>query len=143
MFVKYTHGPPRQMDTCLAYSGHSTPYVTCPQPWAHSSASCWPLPLDSVAPALGSGPAHVRCSERLLTGVGSMPSSFATWAFCTASNDVYEQGCYFFVISLDAWPIPLLFFCEQGISCGTLRGMKIKPGSMGKAIPPYDIQVWW
>ncbi|XP_068380574.1 acyl-coenzyme A synthetase ACSM1, mitochondrial-like isoform X3 [Eschrichtius robustus] len=29
----------------------------------------------------------------------------------------------------------------QGISCGTLRGMKIKPGSMGKAIPPYDIQI--
>ncbi|XP_032460700.1 acyl-coenzyme A synthetase ACSM1, mitochondrial isoform X3 [Phocoena sinus] len=30
---------------------------------------------------------------------------------------------------------------ETGISCGTLRGMKIKPGSMGKAIPPYDIQI--
>lgn len=30
---------------------------------------------------------------------------------------------------------------ETGIACGTLRGMKIKPGSMGKAIPPFDIQV--
>nr|Q9BEA2.2 RecName: Full=Acyl-coenzyme A synthetase ACSM1, mitochondrial; AltName: Full=Acyl-CoA synthetase medium-chain family member 1; AltName: Full=Benzoate--CoA ligase; AltName: Full=Butyrate--CoA ligase 1; AltName: Full=Butyryl-coenzyme A synthetase 1; AltName: Full=Lipoate-activating enzyme; AltName: Full=Middle-chain acyl-CoA synthetase 1; AltName: Full=XL-III; AltName: Full=Xenobiotic/medium-chain fatty acid:CoA ligase XL-3; Short=XM-ligase 3; Flags: Precursor [Bos taurus]AAD39140.1 xenobiotic/me len=30
---------------------------------------------------------------------------------------------------------------ETGISCGTLRGMKIKPGSMGKAIPPFDIQI--
>lgn len=48
-----------------------------------------------------------------------------------------------FVISLDSWPTPVLFFCKQGISCGTLRGMKIKPGSMGKAIPPFDIQVWW
>lgn len=30
---------------------------------------------------------------------------------------------------------------ETGITCGTLRGMKNKPGSMGKAIPPYDIQI--
>ncbi|XP_059753951.1 acyl-coenzyme A synthetase ACSM1, mitochondrial-like isoform X3 [Balaenoptera ricei] len=30
---------------------------------------------------------------------------------------------------------------ETGTTCGTLRGMKIKPGSMGKAIPPYDIQI--
>ncbi|XP_057605672.1 acyl-coenzyme A synthetase ACSM1, mitochondrial isoform X2 [Hippopotamus amphibius kiboko] len=30
---------------------------------------------------------------------------------------------------------------ETGVTCGTLRGMKIKPGSMGKAIPPYDIQI--
>ncbi|XP_024600091.1 acyl-coenzyme A synthetase ACSM1, mitochondrial [Neophocaena asiaeorientalis asiaeorientalis] len=45
------------------------------------------------------------------------------------------------MISLDASPTPVLFFREQGISCGTLRGMKIKPGSMGKAIPPYDIQI--
>nr|XP_008541280.1 PREDICTED: acyl-coenzyme A synthetase ACSM1, mitochondrial-like [Equus przewalskii] len=30
---------------------------------------------------------------------------------------------------------------ETGITCGILRGMKIKPGSMGKAIPPFDIQI--
>ncbi|VFV43157.1 acyl-coenzyme a synthetase [Lynx pardinus] len=30
---------------------------------------------------------------------------------------------------------------ETGISCGTLRGMKIKPGSMGTSIPPFDIQI--
>ncbi|XP_039081213.1 acyl-coenzyme A synthetase ACSM1, mitochondrial-like isoform X1 [Hyaena hyaena] len=30
---------------------------------------------------------------------------------------------------------------ETGISCGTLRGMKIKPGSMGKSILPFDIQI--
>ncbi|XP_029805589.1 acyl-coenzyme A synthetase ACSM1, mitochondrial isoform X4 [Suricata suricatta] len=29
---------------------------------------------------------------------------------------------------------------ETGIACGTLRGMKIKPGSMGKSISPLDIQ---
>ncbi|XP_029805587.1 acyl-coenzyme A synthetase ACSM1, mitochondrial isoform X2 [Suricata suricatta] len=29
----------------------------------------------------------------------------------------------------------------QGIACGTLRGMKIKPGSMGKSISPLDIQI--
>ncbi|XP_077619202.1 acyl-coenzyme A synthetase ACSM1, mitochondrial-like [Crocuta crocuta] len=30
---------------------------------------------------------------------------------------------------------------ETGISCGTLWGMKIKPGSMGKSILPFDIQI--
>ncbi|XP_026375991.1 acyl-coenzyme A synthetase ACSM1, mitochondrial [Ursus americanus] len=30
---------------------------------------------------------------------------------------------------------------ETGISCGTPQGMKIKPGSMGKSIPPFDIQI--
>ncbi|XP_075384475.1 acyl-coenzyme A synthetase ACSM1, mitochondrial [Tenrec ecaudatus] len=30
---------------------------------------------------------------------------------------------------------------ETGILCATLRGMKIKPGSMGKAILPFDIQI--
>uniref|UniRef100_A0A8C4M3M0 medium-chain acyl-CoA ligase n=1 Tax=Equus asinus asinus TaxID=83772 RepID=A0A8C4M3M0_EQUAS len=30
---------------------------------------------------------------------------------------------------------------ETGITCGILRGMKIKPGSMGKAIPPFDVQI--
>lgn len=24
-----------------------------------------------------------------------------------------------------------------------MKGMKIKPGSLGKAAPPYDVQVWW
>ncbi|KAM7148819.1 acyl-coenzyme A synthetase ACSM1, mitochondrial isoform 1-T2 [Molossus nigricans] len=30
---------------------------------------------------------------------------------------------------------------ETGLTCGTFRGMKIKPGSMGKAIPPFDVQI--
>ncbi|KAL8175461.1 UNVERIFIED_CONTAM: Acyl-coenzyme A synthetase acsm3, mitochondrial [Gekko kuhli] len=30
---------------------------------------------------------------------------------------------------------------ETGIICATLRGMKIKPGSMGKACVPYDVQI--
>ncbi|XP_006892715.1 PREDICTED: acyl-coenzyme A synthetase ACSM1, mitochondrial-like [Elephantulus edwardii] len=30
---------------------------------------------------------------------------------------------------------------ETGITCGVLRGMKIKPGSLGKAILPYDVQI--
>ncbi|XP_064448767.1 acyl-coenzyme A synthetase ACSM1, mitochondrial-like isoform X12 [Mirounga angustirostris] len=28
----------------------------------------------------------------------------------------------------------------QGVSCVTLRGMKIKPGSIGKGIPSFDVQ---
>ncbi|KAF3817372.1 hypothetical protein GH733_014675 [Mirounga leonina] len=31
---------------------------------------------------------------------------------------------------------------ETGVSCVTLRGMKIKPGSIGKGIPSFDVQVW-
>nr|XP_056722189.1 acyl-coenzyme A synthetase ACSM5, mitochondrial-like [Euleptes europaea] len=30
---------------------------------------------------------------------------------------------------------------ETGMTCSTLRGMKIKPGSMGKACAPYDVQI--
>ncbi|XP_049760867.1 acyl-coenzyme A synthetase ACSM1, mitochondrial isoform X1 [Elephas maximus indicus] len=30
---------------------------------------------------------------------------------------------------------------ETGILCGVLRGMKIKPGSLGKAISPFDVQI--
>ncbi|XP_044088961.1 acyl-coenzyme A synthetase ACSM1, mitochondrial [Neovison vison] len=30
---------------------------------------------------------------------------------------------------------------ETGICCSTLRGMKIKPGSMGKSVPPFDVQI--
>ncbi|XP_060116902.1 acyl-coenzyme A synthetase ACSM4, mitochondrial-like [Heteronotia binoei] len=30
---------------------------------------------------------------------------------------------------------------ETGMICATLRGMKIKPGSMGKASKPYDVQI--
>ncbi|XP_055994864.1 acyl-coenzyme A synthetase ACSM1, mitochondrial [Sorex fumeus] len=30
---------------------------------------------------------------------------------------------------------------ETGISCGVLRGMKSKPGSMGKSLLPYDVQI--
>ncbi|XP_014652677.1 PREDICTED: acyl-coenzyme A synthetase ACSM1, mitochondrial [Ceratotherium simum simum] len=30
---------------------------------------------------------------------------------------------------------------ETGITCGNLRGVTIKPGSMGKAIPPFDVQI--
>lgn len=30
---------------------------------------------------------------------------------------------------------------ETGICCATLRGMKVKPGSMGKGIPPFDVQI--
>nr|KAF6354190.1 acyl-CoA synthetase medium chain family member 1 [Myotis myotis] len=30
---------------------------------------------------------------------------------------------------------------ETGLTCGTLRGSQVKPGSMGKAIPPFDVQV--
>ncbi|XP_036135877.1 acyl-coenzyme A synthetase ACSM1, mitochondrial-like [Molossus molossus] len=30
---------------------------------------------------------------------------------------------------------------ETGLACGTFRGMKIKPGSMGKAIPPFEVQI--
>lgn len=30
---------------------------------------------------------------------------------------------------------------ETGICCSTLRGMKIKPGSMGKSMPPFDVQI--
>ncbi|TKC33452.1 hypothetical protein EI555_011454, partial [Monodon monoceros] len=62
---------------------------------------------------------------------------------CFAAPSVFRMILQQNSTSLDASPTPVLFFCEQGISCGTLRGMKIKPGSMGKAIPPYDIQVWW
>ncbi|XP_071067459.1 acyl-coenzyme A synthetase ACSM1, mitochondrial-like isoform X3 [Dasypus novemcinctus] len=29
----------------------------------------------------------------------------------------------------------------QGLTCAFYRGMKIKPGSMGKAIPPFDTQI--
>ncbi|XP_045428425.1 acyl-coenzyme A synthetase ACSM1, mitochondrial isoform X2 [Pipistrellus kuhlii] len=30
---------------------------------------------------------------------------------------------------------------ETGITCGTARGSQVKTGSMGKAIPPFDVQV--
>ncbi|XP_006876036.1 PREDICTED: acyl-coenzyme A synthetase ACSM1, mitochondrial-like [Chrysochloris asiatica] len=30
---------------------------------------------------------------------------------------------------------------ETGITCGVLRGTKIKPGSLGKAISPFDVQI--
>ncbi|XP_008583035.1 PREDICTED: acyl-coenzyme A synthetase ACSM1, mitochondrial [Galeopterus variegatus] len=30
---------------------------------------------------------------------------------------------------------------ETGICCGVLRGMKVKPGSMGKAVAPFDMQI--
>ncbi|NWV23660.1 ACSM4 synthetase, partial [Origma solitaria] len=30
---------------------------------------------------------------------------------------------------------------ETGVICAVLKGMKIKPGSMGKAVPPYDVQI--
>ncbi|NXA38512.1 ACSM4 synthetase, partial [Eudromia elegans] len=30
---------------------------------------------------------------------------------------------------------------EVGIICANMKGMKIKPGSMGKAAPPYDVQI--
>lgn len=30
---------------------------------------------------------------------------------------------------------------ETGITCANLRGMKIKPGSMGKALLPFDVQI--
>ncbi|XP_059548376.1 acyl-coenzyme A synthetase ACSM1, mitochondrial-like isoform X2 [Myotis daubentonii] len=30
---------------------------------------------------------------------------------------------------------------ETGFTCATLRGSQVKPGSMGKAIPPFDVQV--
>uniref|UniRef100_A0A8B9C836 medium-chain acyl-CoA ligase n=1 Tax=Anser brachyrhynchus TaxID=132585 RepID=A0A8B9C836_9AVES len=29
---------------------------------------------------------------------------------------------------------------EVGMICGNMKGMKIKPGSLGKAAPPYDVQ---
>lgn len=27
--------------------------------------------------------------------------------------------------------------------CANMKGMRIKPGSLGKAVPPYDVQVCW
>ncbi|XP_036268815.1 acyl-coenzyme A synthetase ACSM1, mitochondrial isoform X1 [Pipistrellus kuhlii] len=30
---------------------------------------------------------------------------------------------------------------ETGITCGTARGAQVKTGSMGKAIPPFDVQI--
>uniref|UniRef100_A0A8C3CFN1 medium-chain acyl-CoA ligase n=1 Tax=Cairina moschata TaxID=8855 RepID=A0A8C3CFN1_CAIMO len=30
---------------------------------------------------------------------------------------------------------------EIGMICGNMKGMKIKPGSLGKAAPPYDVQI--
>uniref|UniRef100_A0A8B9C6B8 medium-chain acyl-CoA ligase n=1 Tax=Anser brachyrhynchus TaxID=132585 RepID=A0A8B9C6B8_9AVES len=30
---------------------------------------------------------------------------------------------------------------EVGMICGNMKGMKIKPGSLGKAAPPYDVQI--
>ncbi|KAM5228174.1 acyl-coenzyme A synthetase ACSM1, mitochondrial [Ctenodactylus gundi] len=30
---------------------------------------------------------------------------------------------------------------ETGLTCAISRGMRIKPGSMGKAVPPYDVQI--
>ncbi|XP_059548388.1 acyl-coenzyme A synthetase ACSM1, mitochondrial-like [Myotis daubentonii] len=30
---------------------------------------------------------------------------------------------------------------ETGLTCGTPRGSPVKPGSMGKAIPPFDVQI--
>ncbi|XP_006876037.1 PREDICTED: acyl-coenzyme A synthetase ACSM1, mitochondrial-like [Chrysochloris asiatica] len=30
---------------------------------------------------------------------------------------------------------------ETGLTCGVLRGTKIKPGSLGKAISPFDVQI--
>lgn len=30
---------------------------------------------------------------------------------------------------------------ETGLTCATVRGSQVKPGSMGKAIPPFDVQV--
>ncbi|NXU57696.1 ACSM4 synthetase, partial [Turnix velox] len=30
---------------------------------------------------------------------------------------------------------------ETGIICANMKGMKIKPGSLGKATPPYDVQI--
>ncbi|XP_014398435.1 PREDICTED: acyl-coenzyme A synthetase ACSM1, mitochondrial [Myotis brandtii] len=30
---------------------------------------------------------------------------------------------------------------ETGFTCATLRGSQVKPGSMGKAIPPFDVQI--
>jgi len=27
--------------------------------------------------------------------------------------------------------------------CANMKGMEIKPGSLGKAVPPYDVQVCW
>lgn len=42
------------------------------------------------------------------------------------------------------WPtlVFFFFFCEQGLGLGVFREMKIKKGSMGKAILPFDFQVW-
>lgn len=31
----------------------------------------------------------------------------------------------------------------QGVICCVFKGMEIKPGSMGKAVPLYDVQVCW
>ncbi|NWW58762.1 ACSM3 synthetase, partial [Ifrita kowaldi] len=31
---------------------------------------------------------------------------------------------------------------EAGVAiCANMKGMKIKPGSLGKAVPPYDVQI--
>ena len=35
------------------------------------------------------------------------------------------------------------FWFLQGVVCAVFKGMKIKPGSMGKAVPLYDVQVCW
>ncbi|XP_026714795.1 acyl-coenzyme A synthetase ACSM4, mitochondrial-like [Athene cunicularia] len=32
---------------------------------------------------------------------------------------------------------------ETGIVCANMKGMKVKPGSLGMASPPYNVQVWW
>lgn len=32
---------------------------------------------------------------------------------------------------------------QQAMICADMKGMKVKPGSLGKAVPPYDVQVQW
>lgn len=32
-------------------------------------------------------------------------------------------------------------FSQQGIICANQKGQEIKPGSMGKGVEPYDVQV--
>ena len=143
----------KQTNTCLTYSGHSTPHITYRQPQAHLFAAiCWPLQLDLVAPRnlprLSPCPVQWLSADQSWVNALSLesgPSHFPTRTLCTALNDIDEWGCC----------VCFLMLCNQpglfdqthsllliGNKLWYFPGNEDQAGFPGESHPPFDIQVW-
>lgn len=97
----------------------------------------FPQSLESIIPIRSTDPAHIGNYKRWIIGQSWINAYIKAYSLNPNLNKLLLSE-----VMCDPTLANLGLFFEQGLGLGVFREMKVKKGSMGKAISPFDFQVW-